>query len=112
MSIKDSIIDALKEENMKLQSRVEQLERKLLRMKIAKNNHEQYKRRNNMQGIPATVADDHLENKIIDIFRCLKINIDPSDIEDCHRLCNSTPKSTIVPFVNRKFCKKSTRGGI
>ena len=37
MSIKDSIIYALKEENMKLQSRVEQLEEKLLKMEIAKN---------------------------------------------------------------------------
>ena len=36
MSIKDSIIDALKEENVKLQSRVEQLEEKLL-VKLVKN---------------------------------------------------------------------------
>ena len=42
----------------------------------------------------------------------MKINIDPSDIEDCHRLGNSTPKNTIVRFVNRKFCKKNTRGEI
>ena len=109
MSIKDSIIDSLKEENMKLQSRVQQLEDKALRMEITKNNHEQYTRRNNIeiQGIPATAADDNLEIKVIDIFRCLKINIDPSDIEDCHRLGNSTPKNTIVRFVNRKFCKKT-----
>ena len=33
-------------------------------MEKAKNNHEQYTRCNNIeiQGIPATVADDHLEN--------------------------------------------------
>ena len=60
-----------------------------------------------IQGIPATVADDHLENKVIDIFRSLKINIDLSDREDCHRLGNSTPKNTIVRFVNCKFCKKA-----
>ena len=55
-------------------------------MEIVKNNHEQYIRCNNIeiQGIPATVADGHLENKVIDVFRCLKSNIDPSDIEDCH----------------------------
>ena len=65
---------------------VQQLEDKLLRMEIVKNNHEQYIRCNNIeiQGIPATVADGHLENKVIDVFRCLKSNIDPSDIEDCH----------------------------
>ena len=98
MSIKDSIIDALKEENMKLQSRVQQLEDKLLRMEIAKSIHEQYTWHNNIEipGFPATVADHDLENKVIYIFRCLKINIDPSDIEDCHRLGNSTPKNTII----------------
>ena len=36
MSIKDSIIDALQEENIKLRSRVEQLENKILRMEIPK----------------------------------------------------------------------------
>ena len=74
MSIKDSIIDAIKEGNMKLQSRLEQLEEKLLRMEIAENNNEQCTRRNNpeIQGVPVTVADDHLQNKLINIFRCLK----------------------------------------
>ena len=109
MSIENSIIDVLKEENMKLQSKVQQTEDKPPRMEIAKNNHEQYTQHNNIkiQGIPATVADVYLENKVIDIFRCLKINIDPLDIEDCHRLGNSTPKNTIVRFVNQKFCKKA-----
>ena len=81
ISIKDSIIDVLKEENMKLQSRVEQLEEKLPRTEITKNNHKQYTWHNNMEieGIQATVADDHLGNKLIDVFRCFKINIDSSD---------------------------------
>ena len=35
------------------------------------------------------------------------IHVDPSDIEDWHRLGNSTPKNTIVQFVNCKFCKKA-----
>ena len=55
----------------------------------------------------ATVEDDRLDNKVIDIFRCLKINIDPSDLDDCHRLGNSTPQKTIVLFANHKFCKKA-----
>ena len=64
MSIKDSVIDALKEENMKLQSRVQQLEDKLLRMEIAKSIYEQYTQHNHIeiQGILAIPADDHLEN--------------------------------------------------
>ena len=82
ISIKDSITDALEEGNMKLsnlQLSKEQLEDKILRMEIVKNNHDQYTQRNNIeiQGIPATVKDEHLENKVIDIFRFLKINIDP-----------------------------------
>ena len=42
MSITDSIIDAIKKENMKLKSRVQQLEDKILRMEVAKNNNDQY----------------------------------------------------------------------
>ena len=70
-SILMHIIDALKEENMKLKFRVEQLEDKILRIEIAKHNHDQYTQCNNIeiQGIPATVKDEHLENKVIDIFR-------------------------------------------
>ena len=78
-------------------------------MEIDKNNHEQYTQRNNIeiQGIPARVKDEHLENKATDIFRCLKTSTDPSDIEDCHRIGNSTSKNTIDRFVNRKFGKKA-----
>ena len=93
ISIKDSIIDALKEKNMKFKSRVEQLEDKILRMEIAKNNNDQYTWCYNIeiQGIPVTIKDEHLENKVIDMVRCFKINIDLSDIEDCLRFGNSTP---------------------
>ena len=78
-------------------------------MEIAKNNRDQYTRRNNneIQGIPATVKDEHLENKEIEIFRGLKANIDPSDIEHRRRLSNAKPKNTTVWFVNRKFCKEA-----
>ena len=40
MCIKDSITDALKDENTKLQLRVEQLEEKLLRKEISKKSTE------------------------------------------------------------------------
>ena len=50
-----SIVDSRGEENTKLQSRVEQLEDKLLRVEISKNNHDQYTRHSNteIQGILA-----------------------------------------------------------
>ena len=71
----------LKKKTWNLNSRVQQLEDKILRMEVAKNNNDQYTWRNNIeiQVIPATVKDEHLENKVIDIFRCLKTNTDPSD---------------------------------
>ena len=75
MSIKDSIIDALKEENFRLQQKVQHLENKLSDIEIAENKLEQYTRRNNkvIQGIPSTVHDNLLEDKVIDIFSQLSI---------------------------------------
>ena len=106
MSIKDSIIDALKEENFRLQQKVQHLEKKLSDVEIAENKLEQYARRNNIeiQGIPSSVHDNLLEDKVVDIFSQLNNTISKSDIEDCHRLGKANPKNTIVRFVNRKFC--------
>ena len=47
-----SIVDSREEENTKLQSRVEQLEDKLLRVEISKNNHERHSN-TEIQGILA-----------------------------------------------------------
>ena len=88
MSIKDSIIEALKEENFSLQQKVQYLGNKLSDTEIAENKLEQYMRRNDIeiQGIPSTVHDNLFEDKVIDIFSQLNITISKSDIEDCHRL--------------------------
>ena len=48
------------------------------------------------------MKDEQLEQKVIDIFSHLNINISKADIEDCHRLGES---NTIVRFVNLKVCK-------
>ena len=106
MSIKDSITDALKEENFRLQQKVQHLEKKLSDIETVENQLEQYTRRNKIeiQGIPSSVHDSLLEDKVIDIFSQLNIAILKSDIEDCHRLGKANPKNTIVRFVNRKFC--------
>ena len=70
MSIKNTIIDALKEENLNLQNIVKKLEDQLLEFDQNSNNLDQYNRRNNLeiQGIPANATDDELEGKVIDIF--------------------------------------------
>ena len=108
MSIKVSTTDALKEENFRLQQRVQHLEKRLSDIEIAKNKLEQYTRRNyiEIQGIPSSVYDNLLEDKVIDIFSQLNIIISKSDIEDCHNLGKTNLKNTIVRFVNRKFCNK------
>ena len=56
MSIKDSIIDALKDEGFRLQQQVQHLENKLSDTEIAEDKLEQHTRRNNIeiQGIQST----------------------------------------------------------
>ena len=82
MSIKDSIIEALKEENFSLQQKVQHLGNKLSDTEIAENKLEQYMRRNDIeiQGIPSTVHDNLFEDKATDIFSQLNITISKSDI--------------------------------
>ena len=48
-SVKDSIIDALEEENLELQKEVRNLENKLREIEIAENKLEQYTRGNNIE---------------------------------------------------------------
>ena len=110
MSVKDSIIDALKEENFRLHQKVQHFENKLSDTEIAENKLEQYTRRNNIdiQGIPSTVHDNLLEDKVIDIFSQLNITISKSDIEDCHRLGGkANRKNTLVfSYVDPKHLDK------
>ena len=58
MSTKNMIIDALKEENLKLQNKVKKSEEQLLEIDQNSNHLDQYDRRNNLenQGIPANVT--------------------------------------------------------
>ena len=95
MSTKNTIIDDLKEENLKLQNKVEKLEEQLLEPDQKNNHLDQYNRRNNLeiQGIPTNITDDESEGKVIDIFSCLGIGVKGSDIEDCHRLGYANPKN-------------------
>lgn len=58
MSIKNSIIDTLKKENLKLQDEVKELEKKLSVLNEKSNNFNQYNNRQNnleIQTIPANV---------------------------------------------------------
>ena len=108
LKVKDSIIEALKEENIKLQikkkKKCENLEARLFDSRKASKRQDQHTRRNNlkMHGIPVDVKDEQLEQKVTDIFSNLNINIFKPGIEDCHRLGKS---NTTIRFVNCKVCK-------
>ena len=73
---------------------------------------QQYIRRNNIEiaGIPDSVKQNNLEEKVIEIAKAVNIEISSNDIEACHRLNASRyqkgPKRTIVRFVNRKHAEK------
>ena len=97
ISIKDTITDALKEDNAQLWNKVELLEKKLTEAEISQNNFEQYTRRNNIeiQGISSQIPEEKLEEKVIEVFSAMNIAITKNDVEDCHRLGKSS-KSTIV----------------
>ena len=77
MSIKDTIIDLLKEVNAQQRNKVELLKKKLLEVEISRNKLEQYTRRNNIeiQGILSKIADEKLEDKVTEIFGVMNIAI-------------------------------------
>ena len=106
MKVKDSVIEALKEDNLKLQKNVEDLEEQLSDNDTYINKLDQYNRKNNIkiQGIPSSVSDENLEKKAMDIFKCLNIIIQSNDIEGYHRIGKASPQNTIIRFINGKFC--------
>ena len=74
MSVKYSNIEALKAENLKIKFRVDSLEEKIIELDISRNKLDQYTKRNNIEihGILATVSDDHLEDKVLDICKAVR----------------------------------------
>ena len=112
LNIKDSIINTLKDDNKKLHSKIEDLEKKLYETELSFNRLDQYNRRNNIeiQGIPSNVADEDkftTEDKFANAFKSLNIDIKKSDIEECHRLGKANLKNAIVHFVNRKHSEEA-----
>ena len=86
--IKDSIVEAFREENSLLHQKIEKLESRISVLAADMNNQDQYNRRNNLhiQGIPDIIPDDQLEEKVIEIFNQINVKINTFDIEDRHRM--------------------------
>ena len=81
IAIKDTVIQRLVAENTRLNKRVYDLE-----CEFYKN--QQYNRRNNIEisGIPDTVQDNELEDKVIEILEKIDVKVVNRDVEACHRL--------------------------
>ena len=77
LSLKDTIIDALKEDNGQLRNKVELLENKLTEVGISHHKLEQYTRRNNIEirGMPSQIPDEKLEGKVNEVFGAMSTAI-------------------------------------
>ena len=106
MKDKDSVMEDFKEDNLKMQTKVENLVQQLSENKLYLNKLDQCNRRNNIeiQDIPSSIPDDALENKVNNSFKSLCITVQNIDIEGCHSLGKAYPQNTIGRFINRKLC--------
>ena len=95
-----------KNKNTKLSSQFTKVERKCWA-------NEQYSRRECLEisGIRNSISQNYLESKICDIFRECDADIDPVNIEACHRLkSHNWPKKVIVKLAKIKDASKILRG--
>ena len=89
------------------------MENKLVILEQNLNSLGQYGRRNNLilSGIPESIPDNQLENKVSSILSDIGVSIQSKEIEACHRFGKTDRKTkskkTIIRFVNRKHCKKA-----
>ena len=102
--MRETIIEALMTENKNLKACV---------TKLGAGNYalQQCGHQNNIEinGIVNSVANADIEQKVIEIFKSIDIEVKPNDIEAAHRLpSKSDNKPVIVRFVNRKFCERAS----
>ena len=110
LNLKDVIIKNLQLKNQRLQTRVNNLENKVISPEISGNHLEQYGHRNSLEitGISDDVSDQNLKSKVVEVLNEIHVDVSRSDIEACHRIGRSknSSKKTIVRFINRKYAKK------
>ena len=58
-----------------------------------------------VDGIPRQVDDKNLETKVLSIFQMIGCTINPTFIDDCHRLSKNNDR-VIVNFTRWKDCKQ------
>ena len=116
----NSVLQSLKDDVSEMKSKFNVLESKL---QVSKNvtdhltkymktlerkyhENEQYSRRECLEisGIPSSIEDSALEDTVLKLFRKVNVLIDPSNVEDCHRLKSSSnaPQKVIIKLSKRK----------
>ena len=67
----------------------------------------QYSRRECIEvtGIPLSVSDENLEDKVLKVVKKLGVEVDADNIEACHRIKKDSDR-TIVKFSKRKDCQQ------
>ena len=110
-------LDRLVTANEKLNSELlivrnvnQNLQNRIINLEKQQSKSEQYNRRNNVEisGISNEVLDQNLEQTVIGICKDSGTEVNPLDIEGCHRRplrrnATNTTKRLIVKFVNRKL---------
>ena len=60
-----------------------------------------------ISGIPASLADNGLKSKVFEVLKEISVPIDPSLIQDCHRLpSNCLPKKVIIKLNSRNDIRR------
>ena len=76
---------------------------KIIDLEIKNNNVNQYSCRNNVEisGIPQSVNDNQLEEKVVDILKTVGVRVSVL-LEVCHRL-GKKKKNVIIRVINRSL---------
>ena len=111
IDLKEVIIQNLRNECNRLNNVVSEMSLKIVDLESKCNSSEQYRRRNNLEisGIPDSVDQTDLEDKVVEIFDKIGVDLSNDEIEACHRIGKSkdNSKTTIICLVNRKKCKSA-----
>ena len=107
----NSDLSGLKSDFSKLEADIQvsrnvnsKLSERLLTMERRCYANEQYSRRECLEisGIPASVADKDLESKVLEILEEIDVPIDPTLVEDCHRLPSKGSSKKVIVKLNRR----------
>ena len=111
IDLKEVIIQNLRNECKRLNNVVSEMSLKIVDLESKCKLLEQYGRHNNLEisGIPDSFDQTDLEDKVVEIFDKIGVDLSNDEIEACHRIGKSkdNSKTTIIRLVNRKKCKSA-----